>query len=349
MNREFPAPDFGSAPKMSTKSISEGLMPSRDACEKRRPIVHMPTLRRVHTDSAKPESVVNINTEPWVFSETSPSLEAFHETMALDKEFLTPPRLYRFQLHIVAFPRYPEDGGFDSESDSDYFHGSYDPGYSLGGSRLPMRANIECPPPSPSVRSSYFHFQGIVLASSVDADDFFLFHTPIDAGKPRTQRSRLVYYSKEPSSSSPPPQKPSLIMPIATIPLHDNFENCRLAATLSSVEPSKDYVHDALLALSSAGFIGEHLANASDIRMKETISIASHLIYNLEQSGYSLDHNNNNLGIDIVIRVLVRLAQAGIGDMDKACEVLKFLEEVREKEASGRYPTGDEGCTFSLN
>lgn len=334
---------------------SRDLIPLIDACEKRPPIVHIPPLRRVHTDSAKPESVVNINTEPWVLNEPSPSLEAFHETMALDEEFLNPPKRDRFQLHIVAYPRYPEDGGFDSESDSDYFYGSCDPDYSLEGSRLPKRAGnhgkscyIERSPPSPSVRSSYFHFQGILLASSLDADDFFLFHTPIDPGKPRTHRTLTIYYSKEASSSSPPPKEASLSIPIATIPIHDYLENARLAAALSSVQPSKHYVHDALLALASAGFIGERLANACDKRMKETISIASHLISRLEQSGYSLIHNNN-LGIEIVIKVLVHLAQAGINDLNQARNVLKFLEKVREMEASGRYPTGDEGCTFSFN
>lgn len=361
MNLEFPAPDFGRAPKMSTKSISEGLMPSRDlnpsidAREKGPPIVRMPPLRRVHTDSTKPESVVNLNTEPWILNEPAPSLEAFHETMALDEEFLMHPRRDRFQLHIVAYPRYLEDGGFDSESDSDYFCGSCDPCYSHEGSRLPKRAgyhgksyNIERSPPSPSVRPSYFHFQGILLASSLDADDFFLFHTPIDPGKPRTHRTLDIHYSKKSSSSFPPPKKPTLSIPIATIPIHDYLENARLAAALSSVQPSKHYVHDALLALVSAGFIGEHLANACDKRMTQTISNASLLISRLEQSGYSLIHNNN-LGIDIVIQVLVHLAQAGIDDMNKAQDVLNFFEEVREKEASGRYPTDDEGCTFSFN
>lgn len=360
MNLEFPAPGFGRAPKMSTKSIPEGLMPSRDlipsmdACETRPPIVHMPPLRRVHTDSAKPESVVNINTEPWILNEPTPSLEPFHETMALDREFLDPPRRDRFRLHIVAYPRYAEDGGFDSESDSDYFYGSSDPGYSPEGSRHSRRAgnhgksrNIERPPPSPSVRSSYFHFQGILLASSLDANDFFLFHTPIDADKPRTHRTLIIQYSKKSTSSFPPRRQPTLSIPIATIPIHDYFENARLAAALSSVQPSKYYVHDALLALVSAGFIGERLANACDRRMRETISIASHLISRLEQSGYSLIHSNN-LGIEIVIKVLVHLAQAGIYDMNKARNVLDFLEDAREKEASGRYPTGDEGCTFSV-
>lgn len=361
MNLEFPALDFGSAPKMSTKSIPEGLMPSRDLIPSRDarqegpPIIRMPPLRRLHTDSAKPESVVNLNTEPWIFNEQSPSSEAFYETVLLDNQFLNPPKRDRFQIHIVAYPRYPEDGGFDSESDSDYFFDSCDPYYSLENSRLPKRSgnhgkacNIEPSLPSPSTRPSYFHFQGILLANSLDPEDFFLFHTPIDPRKPRTHRTLDIHYSKRSSSSFQPPKKPTLSIPIATIPIHDYLENARLAATLSSARPSKHYVHDALLALASAGFIGERLANACDKRMKDTISNASHLISKLEQSGYSLIQNNN-LEIDVVLKVLVHLAQAGINDVNKALGVLDFLEEVREKEASGFYPSGDEGCTFSLN
>lgn len=355
MNLEFPAPDFGSAPKMSTKSIPECLMPLIDACEKGPPIIHMPPLRRLHTDSEMPESVVNLNTKTWIFNEPAPSLEAFYETMALDNEFLKPATRDRFQIHIVAYPRYPEDGAFESESDSDYFWGSCGSDYSLEDSRLPKRpcnhgkiCNFEHSPPSPSARPSYFHFQGILLASSLDAEDFFLFHTPIDPRKPRTHRTLDIHYSKNSSSSFPLPKKPTLNIPVATIPIHDYLENARLAAALSSVRPSKNYVHDALLALASAGFIGELLANACDKRMKEAISNASHLISKLEQSGYSLILNNN-LEIDIVIQVLVHLAQAGIDDVDKAWDVLNYLEEVREKEASGRDPTGDEGCIFNFN
>lgn len=359
MNLEFPSLDFGSATKMSTKPIPEGLMTSRDlissrdAREKGPPVIRMPPLHRLHTDSAKPESVVNLNTEPWVFSEPAPSCEAFYETMKLDKEFLSPPMPDRFQLHVVAYPRYPEDGGFDSESDSDYFFDSCD--YSLEDLRHSMRpgndgkpSKIERPPPSPSIRPSYFHFKGILLASSLDAEDFFLFHTPIDPRKPRTHRTLDIHYSKKSSSSFPPPKQPSLSIPIATISIRDYLENARLAAALSSVQPSKHYVHDALLALASAGFIGERLANACDKRMEETISNASHLISKLEESGYSLVLNNN-LEIGVVIQVLVHLAQAGIHDVNKAWDVLNFFEEVREKEAGGFYPTGDEGCTFSLN
>lgn len=365
MNPEFPAaPDFGSAPNMSTKSIPEGLMPSRDIItrsidsrEKERPpiIVRLPpTLRRLQTDSAKPESVVNavnlnreFNTEPWVFSKHAPSLEPFNETMALDEEFLRLPKRGRLLLHLVAYPRYPEHGGYDSEPDSDYSCGSFDPGYSLEDSGRPRRAGnhdksskIECSLPRPSVRPSYFHFQGIILASPIDDNDFFFFHTPIDPGKPRTHRTHDVHYSKVPSSSPLPPQKPSLFIPVATISISmsDDFQKGRLAAALSLVQPSKHYVHDALLALVSAGFIREHLAEACDRRMTETISIASHLISGLEQSGYSLLHNNFHLGIDIVIKVLVHLAQAGIQDMNKAWEVLNLLEEMREKEARGRFP-----------
>lgn len=359
MNPEFPAaPDFGSAPKMSTKSIPEGLMPSRDITrsiysrEKGPPIiVRLPPVRRLNTDSAKPESVVNLNTvfntEPWVFSEAARSLEPFNETMALDEEFLRLPKRDRLLLHLVAIPRYPEHGGYDSESDSDYSCSSFDPGYSLENSGLPRRAgnhgkssNIECSLPRPSVRPSYFHFQGILLASPIDDNDYFLFHTPIDPGKPRTHRTHDLYYSKAPSSSLLPPKKPSLFIPVATISIsmHDEFQNGRLAAALSMVQPSKHYVHDALRALVSAGYIREPLAEAYDRRMTETMSIANHLISRLEQSGYSLLHNNFHLGIDIVIKVLVHLAQAGIQDMNKAWKVLNLLEEIREKEARGRYP-----------
>lgn len=313
---------------ISTRSI-------KDSREKGRPIVRLPPPRQLHTNSAKRQSLVNVNTEPWIFSQSAPSLEPFNEAMALDGEFLKPLKRARLRLHLVAYPRYPEEGGVDSESESDYF----------------CNSNIKCSPPSrPSVRPSYFHFQGILLSSSLDIHRFCLFHTPIDPGKPPTHRTLNVYYSKAPSSSSLTPKKPSLSIPVATITMHGYLERDRLAAALSLVQPSKYYVHDALVALVSAGFVGEHLANACYRRMTETISITSHLISRLEQSGYSLLHNNVYLGIHIVIKVLVRLAQAGIQDVYKAWEVLNLLEEIRGNEALGRYPTGDdEGSTCSHN
>lgn len=359
MNFEFPTPDFGSAPKMSSKSIPEGLMPSRDlvlprgAGKKAPPIIHMPPLRRLHTDSAKPESVVNLNTKRWVSDESAPWPNGSYDTIALEDEFLEAPKLERYQVQIVTYERHPEDGGFDSESDSDYLSDSGDSNPSAEDSNPPKKSenlgkpsNIEPSLPSLTTRPSYFHYQGIILASSLEPEDFFFFHTPIDPRKPRTQRMLEIHYSKNPSSSFPPPRTPSLSIPITTITIRNHGENARLAAALSSFRPTKNYVQHALLALVTAHFIGEKLANACDGRMQATISKTNYLISKLEESGYSLKQHNR-LGIDVVLKVLVLLAQAGIDNVNKAEEVLDLLQQVREMEASGRYPGGDAGCSFS--
>lgn len=356
MNLESATPEFGSAPKMSSKSIPEGLMPSRDlipsrgAGEKEPPIIHKPPFRRLHTDSTKAESVVNINTERWIVD------TPFFKTRVLDDEFLKDPKSERYQVHLVAYQRYPEDGGFDSESDSDYLCDSGDSDPSVEDSNLCKKSdehgkpcNVESSLPSPTTRPSYFHYQGILLASSLEPEDFCFFHNPIDPRKPRTQRMLGIYYSKSPSSSSSQPiRNPSLKIPIATIPIHNHGDNVRLAAALSCFRPTQHYVQHALLALVTARFICEKLANDCDRRMQATISKANYLISKLEESGYPLNQISN-MGIEVILRVLVLLAQAGIDDVNKAWDVLQRLHEVRRKEASGLYPSGDEGCTFSYN
>ena len=273
----------------------------------------------------------------------------------LDDELLKDPKSERYQVHLVAYQRYPEDGGFDSESDSDYLCDSCDSDPSVEESNLCKKSdklgkpcNIESSLPSPTTRPSYFHYQGILLASSLEPEDFFFFHNPIDPRKPRTQRMLGIYYSKNPSSSSQAIRNPSLSIPIGTIPIRNHGDNVRLAAALSCFRPTQHYVQHALLALVTARFICEKLANDCDRRMQTTISRATYLISKLEESGYSLNQISN-MRIDVILKVLVLLAQAGIDDVNKAWDVLELLHEVREKEASGLYPSGDEGCTFSCN
>lgn len=356
MNVEFPTPKFGSAPKMSSKSIPEGLMPSRDLIpsrggggKKAPSIIDKPPFRRLHTDFTKPETVVNINTERWIFD------TPFFETRVLDDEFLKDAKSERYQVHLVAYQRYPEDGGFDSESDSDYLCDSGDSDPSVEDSNLSKMSdnhgkpcNIEPSLPSPTTRPSYFHYQGILLASSLEPQDFFFFHNPIDSRKPRTQRMLGIYYSKTPSSSSDPIRNPTLNIPIATIPIRNHGENARLAAALSCFRPTQHYVQHALLALVTARFICEKLANDCDRRMQATLSKANYLISKLEECGYSLD-KISYMGIDVILKVVVLLAQAGIDDVGKAWDVLGILRDVRRNEARGIYPSGNEGCTFSVS
>lgn len=274
----------------------------------------------------------------------------------LDDEILKDPKSERYQAHLVAYQRYPEDGGFDSESDSDYLCDSVDSDPSVEVCKLCKKSDkhgkacsIESSSLlSPTTRPSYFHYQGILLASSLESEDFFFFHNPIDPRKPRTERMLGIYYSKNPSSSSEPIRNPSLSIPIGTIPIRNHGDNVRLAAALSCFRPTQHYVQHALLALVAARFICEKLANDCDRRMQTTISKANYLISKLEESGYSLNQISN-MGIDVILKVLVLLAQAGIDDVNKAWDVLGLLHEVREKEASGLYPTGEDGCTFSFN
>lgn len=329
---------------------SRDLIPSRGAGEKKAPsIIDKPPFRRLHTDSTKPETVVNINTERWIVD------TPFFETRVLDDDFLKDAKSERYQVHLVAYQRYPEDRGFDSESDSDYLCDSGDSDPSVEDSNVSKksdnhgkRCNIEPSLPSPTTRPSYFHYQGILLASSLEPEDFFFFHNPIDPRKPRTQRMLGIYYSKTPSSSSHPIRNPIISIPIATIPIRNHGENVRLAAALSCFRPTQHYVQHALLALVTARFICEKLANDCDRRMQTTISKANYLICKLEECGYSLD-KISYMGTEVILKVVVLLAQAGIVDVGKAWSVLEILHEVRRMEACGLYPSGNEGCTFSVN